>query len=247
MLISVAKKAHRPGPAPLASVGRRVVASWSGGKDSALSLYEASRRGSLECVCLLTALTKEYDRVLMHGVRRELVERQALLLGLPLELAYVPSECPMEEYGEVMRGALKRCRARGAEGVVFGDVYLEDVRRYRESMLALEGLEALFPLWGKRPEEVVAEFLRLGFRAVVACVDGSVLNRSYVGRELDEEFVESLPEGADPCGERGEYHTFVYDGPMFAEPVPVRAGAVVERVVGSKRFYYCDLQLDGST
>ncbi|MEM4699628.1 MAG: hypothetical protein QXT74_01600, partial [Candidatus Nezhaarchaeales archaeon] len=141
--------------------------------------------------------------------------------------------------------ALRRCRDRGAEGVVFGDVYLDDVRRYRESMLALEGFEALFPLWGRRPEEVVAEFLRLGFRAVVTCVDGSVLDRSYVGRELDEGFVESLPEGVDPCGERGEYHTFVYDGPVFARPVRVRAGGVVERVVGGRKFYYCDLELGG--
>ncbi|MCX8205351.1 MAG: adenine nucleotide alpha hydrolase [Candidatus Nezhaarchaeota archaeon] len=235
------------GPLHLINAERRVVVSWSGGKDSALSLYEVAQHGSARCVGLLTVAVREYDRVAMHGVRRELVERQAALLNLPLDVVYIPERCSMGEYGELMRGAARKYRAEGVEGFVFGDIYLEDVRSYRESMLALEGLKAFFPLWGRRPREVVKEFLRLGFRALVTSVDGTVLTRSHVGRELDEEFVESLPENADPCGERGEYHTFVYEGPVFAKPIPVRAEEVVEKEVEGKRFYYCDLQLSCPT
>jgi len=222
----------------------RVVMSWSGGKDAALSLYKILNDNVLNCVGLLTTLTNEYDRVTLHGVRRQLIERQALVLEMPLDIVYISSNCSMEQYGAIMKKAVGKYRREGVRGFVFGDIFLEDVRKYREEMLGLEGFEAYFPLWGRDTRELVQEFVELKFKAIVTCVDGGVLDPSYVGRELDESFINDLPSTVDPAGENGEYHSFVYDGPIFNKPIPIRLGEIVERKVGGKKFYYCDLQLD---
>jgi uncharacterized protein (TIGR00290 family) len=218
-------------------VAERTVALWSGGKDSALALHEAA--GGLDVVALLTTVTEEYDRVSMHGVRMELLERQAAALGLPLEKVAIPPCCPNGEYEARMRAALARHRAAGVTTVLCGDIFLEDVRRYREERLfAGSGLRGAYPLWGRDTRDLARTFLGLGFRAVLCCVDTSVLLLECAGRPYDEALLADLPPGADPCGENGEFHTFVSDGPGFSRPVDLTPG---ERVLRDGRFGYCDL------
>jgi uncharacterized protein (TIGR00290 family) len=221
----------------------KVILSWSGGKDSAFSLYKIINENELECVGLLTTFTKEYDRVTMHGVRRSLIEKQALLLNIPLEIVYIPKNCSMEEYGIIMRNALIKYKEKGIKGFVFGDVFLEDVRSYREKMLYSEGFNGYFPLWRKDTKELVLQFINLGFKAIVTCVDGNILGPLYVGRELNEDFLRELPLTVDPAGENGEYHCFVYDGPLFDEPMHIKIGEIVKQNVQGKTFYYCDIFL----
>lgn len=223
----------------------KVILSWSGGKDSVFSLYKIINENELECVGLLTTFTKEYDRVTMHGVRRSLIEKQASLLNIPLEKVYIPKNCSMEEYGIIMRNALIKYKEKGIKGFVFGDIFLEDVRSYREKMLYSEGFNGYFPLWREDTKELVLRFINLGFKAIVTCVDGNILGPSYVGRELSEDFLRELPLTVDPAGERGEYHCFVYDGPLFDEPIPIKIGEIVKQNVQGKTFYYCDIFLEG--
>jgi uncharacterized protein (TIGR00290 family) len=215
-----------------------VLVSWSGGKDSALALQALRREGGYEVRALLTTVTEGYDRISMHGVRRELVERQADALGLPLQVVLIPRDCANDDYARRMEAALQGQRDAGVETVVFGDIFLEDVRRYREEMLAPLGMRGLFPLWGEDTGALARELVRRGYGAVTACVDGHALDRRHVGRVLDEAFFADLPPGADPCGENGEYHTFVFDGPGFAGPVAWVRG---EDVLRDERFWYCDL------
>jgi uncharacterized protein (TIGR00290 family) len=217
----------------------KVVLSWSGGKDSALALYELQRAGRYEVVSLFTTLAQEYDRISHHGVRSELLERQAVALGIPLEKLYISvgSSHPcridgnvvMAEYEQLMDRAMLRFKAKGITTVAFGDIYLLHLRTYREEKLAQRGMKALFPLWHRDTTELVQSFVALGFKAVLACVDGSKLGEKFAGRSLDQRFIDDLPAGVDPCGENGEYHSFVYDGPLFREPVQVQVGAVVLR------------------
>ncbi|MEM3832706.1 MAG: diphthine--ammonia ligase [Thermoprotei archaeon] len=222
----------------------KVIVSWSGGKDSMLSLYKVVHNDLMKPLGLLTTVTREYDRVTLHGVRRSLMEMQASMLRMPLDLVYIPENCSMEEYENIMRSALSKYKGK-IEGFVFGDIFLEDVRKYREKMLALEGFKGYFPLWGRDTKELVLEFIKLGFKAIITSVDAEVLDSSYVGREINEEFIENLPSNVDPAGEKGEYHSFVYDGPLFEKPVPIKVGEVVERVLGGKnfrkKFYFIDL------
>lgn len=188
-------------------------------------------------VGLLTVFTEGYERVSMHGVRKELVEEQAEALGLPLYSVYLPKECSNEEYerrmGEAVRGFLER----GVRSWVFGDVWLEEVRRYREEKLLTGGAVGYFPLWGKGSNRLMGEFLSAGFRAVVVCVDGRILSPSFLGREVDRNFLGELPPSVDLAGEKGEYHCFVWDGPIFKHPVLFEKGEVVKR----GNFYFCDL------
>jgi len=221
---------------------RRVVMSWSGGKDAALSLYEIAHSDSFECVGLLTTVTREYDRVTMHGVRRSLIEKQAIALETTLNVVHLPADCSMEDYSKIMKRNLSKYKEDNVRGFAFGDTLLEDVRRYREEMLASEGFEAYFLLWERNTTDLLKEFIKLGFKAIITCVDGNALDPSYLGRELDEDFIESLPEDVDPSGENGEYHSFVFDGPIFHKPIPVKIGEVEERKKGGKKFYYCDLR-----
>jgi uncharacterized protein (TIGR00290 family) len=214
--------------------------SWSGGKDSALALWAIRAQGAdaaARVEALVTTVTDGYERVSMHGVRRELVRAQAEAIGLPLIEARIPPAASNERYEQVMRETLAPFRAKGITRVVFGDLHLEDVRAYRERLLASLDMTPLFPLWGTDTARLARRFVALGFRAVLVCVDPRQVPAGLCGRELDEALLRELPEGADPCGERGEFHTFVYDGPIFGQPIPVHRGQVVER----EGFWFCDL------
>ena len=211
--------------------------SWSSGKDAALALRAVSDDPALEVVGLLTTLNGEAERVAMHAVRRELLEAQAAALSLPLHAVDLPSPCPNEVYEARMAAALATARAAGVARIVFGDVALADVRAYREAQLAGTGVAPVFPLWQRPTDALAAEIIDAGIRAVVTCVDPAQVPAALVGRAYDAAFLADLPAGADPCGENGEFHTFVCDAPSFSRPVPVEVGDVVER----GGFVYCDL------
>jgi uncharacterized protein (TIGR00290 family) len=219
------------------------ILAWSGGKDSALALYELTRRQNIEIVALLTTVTEGYDRISMHGVRRKLLVEQARALGYPLEEVAIPQQCTDEIYEQRMQQALEKYHRAGVVQAAFGDLFLEDVRAYREERLARIGMRGLFPLWGRNTAEVARQFVQLGFRAIVVCVDTQALDRAYAGCEVDEAFLKDLPAEVDPCGENGEFHTFVYAGPVFRRPIQVERG---EKVLRDDRFYYCDL-VDAAT
>jgi uncharacterized protein (TIGR00290 family) len=212
--------------------------TWSGGKDSAMALYKLQKSEDYDITALLTTVTEGYDRISMHGVRRTLLENQAEALGYPLEIVTISQKSSNEEYEQRMKEALLKYKNRGVETVAFGDIYLEDVRKYREENLSKVDMRGIFPLWGKNTSELAMEFVKLGFRAVVTCVDSQMLDGSFSGRIIDEEFLEDLPEGVDPCGENGEFHSFVFDGPVFNKAVKFTKGEVVLR---DERFFYCDL------
>lgn len=200
--------------------------SWSGGKDSAIAL-SAARQAGLDVRLLVTTVSAATDRVSMHGVRRALVEAQAAALGLPLRIVDLPERPGMQAYEEKMRQAHRELAAEGFTQAVFGDIFLEDLKAYREELLLEDGLGCAFPLWQKSTGDLLRQFLAEGYKAVVVCTNASVLNKDFCGRELDAAFLAGLPPGVDPCGENGEYHSFVYDGPGFAAPVPFQKAAVV--------------------
>jgi uncharacterized protein (TIGR00290 family) len=214
---------------------KKALVCWSGGKDCMLALWEV--REQYEIVALLTTVTRDFGRVSMHGVRTSLLEAQAAALGLPLWTAEIGHRADNAEYEEVMRDALARGYEQGAQAVVCGDLFLQDVRRYREERLLRPGT-GVFPLWGLNTHELARRFLALGFRAVLCCVDTQALDGSFAGRAFDESLLADLPAGVDPCGENGEFHTFVHDGPLFTQPVRITDG---ERVLRDERFMYCDL------
>ncbi len=214
-----------------------ILFCWSGGKDSAMALHTLLQQKHFEVVALLTTVTEGYDRIAMHGVRRELLERQARSVGLPLQEVRIPPQCVNPVYESRMEEALHLFYDQGVRTVAFGDIFLEDLRAYREKNLARIGMAALFPLWQRDTRELIRFFHQQRFRAVAACIDTKVLDPSFAGRELDESFFRDLPPQADPCGENGEFHTFVFDGPIFQSPIPVRAGDVVNR----DGFVFCDL------
>jgi len=216
-----------------------ILFCWSGGKDSAMALHALFSRGDVRVAALLTTVTEGYDRISMHGVRRELLERQAESIGLPLHEVRIPLQCINPVYEARMEEALRAYRARGVRQVAFGDIFLEDLRAYREKNLAQVEMTALFPIWKRDTHELAAEFVSSGFRAIVVCIDPRKLDASFAGRELDGSFLRDLPHCVDPCGENGEFHTFVFDGPIFRQPVPVRRDEVVER----DGFVFCDLLL----
>jgi uncharacterized protein (TIGR00290 family) len=203
--------------------------NWSGGKDSALALYHALRAPQLEVRALLTSINTHYQRVSMHGVRLELLEAQAQRIGLPLTKLELPEMPEMAQYEAQMRATLAPLQAQGITYSVFGDIYLEDLRQYREQQLARVGMQAVFPLWQRPNAELLREYLALGFRAVVVCVNDQYLDQSFCGRLLDEDFLRDLPAGVDTCGENGEYHSFVFDAPYFSSPISFERGEVVHR------------------
>jgi uncharacterized protein (TIGR00290 family) len=215
-----------------------VLLAWSSGKDSAYTLHVLrTTRADVEVVGLLTTVNQAYDRVAMHAVRLALLEAQAAAAGVPLFVASIPSPCPNEVYEQAMAEALAAAQARGVRGVAFGDLFLEDVRRYREERMRATGLELLFPLWGRPTRPLAQEMIASGLKARLTCVDPRKLDRSFAGREFGSELLGDLPAGVDPCGENGEFHSFAWDGPMFRHPVPVRGGEVVER----EGFVFADL------
>ena len=216
----------------------RVLVSWSGGKDSAMALAEILKGQHHEVVALITTVTRDYDRISMHGVRRTLLGLQAKSLGLQLEEVYITKNASNEEYESSMAKVLTKYRDSGVPSVVFGDIFLADLRRYREDMLGSLNMRGIFPIWKRETNELARFFIASGFKAITTCIDTTVLGEHLVGREIDETFLSELPVSADPCGENGEYHSFVYDGPIFNKRIPVILG---EKVLREKRFYYCDL------
>lgn len=197
---------------------------WSGGKDSVLALQALQTNDDYEVVGLLTTLTREYDRIAMHGVRRELLLAQAHSVGIPLSEVWISTGAGNDEYEAAMAEALTRFREQGIATVAFGDLFLQDIREYRERLVGRLDIEPVFPVWGRDTRELAAAFVADGFRARTCCVDTSALPASFCGRDLTNDFFRDLPSSVDPCGENGEFHTFVYDGPMFAEPLDVVTG-----------------------
>ena len=217
---------------------KRVALSWSGGKDSTLALSALLGSDEVEVCALLTTVTEDDDRISVHGVRRGLLERQAVALGLSLDVALIPAQCSNDDYERSFGEALERCHDRGIDTVAAGDLFLQDVRDYRESLLARHGMNALFPLWGRPTAQLAQDFIGAGFQAVLTCVDTHALDASFAGRAFDEQLLRDLPPRVDPCGENGEFHTFVWAGPLLCQPMRCVVG---ETVLRDERFAYCDL------
>lgn len=216
----------------------KILYCWSGGKDSMMGLHalEAARRA--EITSLLTTVTADYDRVSMHGFRRSLLREQAASLGLPLYEIALSKNASNEEYEAKMAAAMDHFRSNDVTAVAFGDIFLEDLKRYREEKLAKVGLKAVFPIWKQPTERLARKFIELGYRAVVTCVDTDKLDGAFAGRMYDRALLGDLPESVDPCGENGEFHTFVFEGPRFSVPIRFDIG---RRVLREKRFMFCDL------
>jgi uncharacterized protein (TIGR00290 family) len=217
-----------------------LLLGWSGGKDSALALYELQKKPEVEIAALLTTVTEGYDRISMHGVRKTLLTRQAEAVGVPLQEIPIPQKCTNEIYEERMQQTLEKYKKEGIMAAAFGDLFLQDIRTYREERMARIGMKAVFPLWGLNTSDLAGRFIQLGFRAILVCVDTQVLNPEFSGREYDMALLNDLPKGVDPCAENGEFHTFVYDGPIFSRPVPVQRG---EKELRDNRYCFCDLLL----
>lgn len=203
--------------------------SWSSGKDSAWSLEVVRRQGDYDVEALLTTVNAEYHRVAMHAVRESVLQAQAESVGLPLVTVPIPNPCPNTVYEEAMAAAVRNARADGITHFIFGDLFLEDIRRYREEKLAGSGIDPVFPLWGADTRQLAQEMVGAGLRALITCVDPKKLDPSFAGRRFDANLLAELPPGVDPCGENGEFHTLAYEGPMFRAPIAVERGAVVER------------------
>jgi uncharacterized protein (TIGR00290 family) len=215
---------------------RPLALSWSGGKDSALTLWTLRAEGA-EPQALITTVTDEYERISMHGVRRELLERQSEAAGVPLVEVRIPPGCGNGLYEERLTQAFASPPLSTVETVAFGDLFLEDVRAHREQQLAVSGRRGVFPLWGRDTSELAREFIAAGFQAVIVCLDPRALDASFAGRAYDERLLAELPANVDPCGENGEFHTFVHAGPIFSEPVACETGEVVQR----ESFVFCDV------
>jgi uncharacterized protein (TIGR00290 family) len=210
-------------------VKQKVIFNWSSGKDSALALYKTLQSNDVEIVSLLTSVNKKFDRISMHGVRKELLIEQVQSIGLPLHIMEIPEMPSMEVYEEVMRNTLQQFKEKEVTHAVFGDIFLEDLRKYREDKLAEMNLTALFPLWKIPTTDLIHEFLALGFKTIVVCVNEKDLDKSFVGRIIDKQFIADLPPNVDVCGENGEFHTFTFDGPLFLKPIRFEIGEIVHR------------------
>jgi len=208
---------------------KKALFNWSSGKDSALALYKILQDPQFEISCLLTSVNQQFQRISMHGVRVELLHQQAKSIGLPLEIMQIPEMPTMEVYEEVMNKTLGELKKQGVTHSIFGDIFLEDLRKYREDKLAEIGFEGVFPLWKVPTKDLIQEFISLGFKTIVVCVNERYLDKSFVGRVIDQDFIDDLPENVDVCGENGEFHTFTFDGPIFSQPIAFEIGKVVYR------------------
>ncbi|UJH91484.1 diphthine--ammonia ligase [Antarcticibacterium sp. 1MA-6-2] len=231
--------------------------NWSSGKDAALALYELQKEGKFSVEKLVTTINSETNQISMHGVRTELLLRQAKSIGIPLYAISLNGNVSLSDYNLKMTEAVKDLKSQNMTHSIFGDIFLEDLREYREKELNKVGIEAVFPLWKRDSSKLIEVFLEAGFKAITVCVNSKFLDKSYCGKVIDKEFLASLPDGVDPCGENGEFHTFVFDGPIFKEPVKFEVGEVVEKFYtpsSSKddcfkeeetswdtAFWYCDL------
>ncbi len=227
----------------------RAIFNWSGGKDSSLALYHVLRAKAYDVRYLVTSVNAKFNRISMHGVREELLTLQAQSIGIPLHKLMVPEMPTMEIYNELMEQTLKKLKAEGIDYSIFGDIFLEDLKKYREERLARVDIKGAFPIWKRPSLELAQEFIDLGFKAVLVCVDEKVLDQSFAGRVFDRALLKDLPSHADPCGENGEFHSFVYDGPIFKHPIVFDFGDVVHRCYATTTqspdvhtgFWYCDL------
>ncbi len=232
---------------------KKTYLNWSSGKDASMVLYETQKEGKFEVVKLLTSVNGHHNRVSMHGLRRELLFKQAEALGIPLKLVNLPEQPSMEDYSKLMGEAVSDLKREGFEDCIFGDIFLEDLRAYREKQLAEVGISCHFPLWKRDTKELLNDFIDKGFKAITVCVNGELLGEEFVGREVDESFLEDLPPNVDPCGENGEFHTFCFDGPIFKYPVKFEVGEKVFREYKAPKkddqhnieknmgFWFCDL------
>ena len=237
---------------------KKALFNWSSGKDSALTLYKIQQENEYEIVTLLTSVNAQFQRISMHGVRIELLEKQAASIGLPLTKMMLPEMPTMEIYDEVMKNTLLAFQEKGVFYSIFGDIFLEDLRKYREDKLALANFKGVFPLWKKDTKELIREFLDLGFKTIIVCVNEKYLGKEFVGRIIDANFINDLPDNVDPCGENGEFHTFTFDGPIFSKPIAFETGEIVYKKYEPTKssdndvcktddapyqygFWYCDL------
>ena len=220
-----------------------VVLCWSGGKDSALALDQLRREKTFEVVALLTTLSREFERIAMHGVRRQLLELQAESIGIPLRQVWISQGAGNAEYEAAMACELKRLHDQGVATVAFGDLFLQDIRQYRERQMGELNMQPIFPIWGRNTQSLAQEFVNAGFRGLTTCIDTTALPESFCGRELTHEFFRELPTATDPCGENGEYHTFVFDGPSFSRPLEIRRGELHR----DGQFLFRDITVDHPT
>lgn len=216
----------------------QIIFSWSSGKDSALALYKLKQEDKYDIVSLLTTVSEEHDRVGFHGTQRILLEKQANAIGLPLYKAYLSKSDSIEEYAEKLEKALIGCKNANITKIAYGDIFLEDLKEFRIKNLEKIGMTGVFPIWKQDSAKLIREFIDLGFKAITTCVDSKVLDKSFAGRIIDYDFLSELPEHIDPCGENGEFHTFVFDGPLFREKINISVGDIILR----DGFYYCDIK-----
>lgn len=230
----------------------KALFNWSSGKDSALALYKILKEDQFEVTTLLTSINKEFQRISMHGVHVSLLEKQAESLGFPLIKMEIPKEPSMEEYSEIMSKTMNDIQSKGVTHSIFGDIFLEDLRKHREDQLRSIGMEGVFPLWKQNTTDLINEFLSLGFKTIVTCVNETYLDKSFAGRIIDQNFIKDLPKDVDPCGENGEFHTFTFDGPIFKNPIDFEIGEIVKKTYpkpksdeneedGEYAFWFCDL------
>ncbi|MBJ2124276.1 diphthine--ammonia ligase [Flavobacterium sp. IB48] len=211
------------------STPQKALFNWSSGKDSALALYKILQNKDFKIECLLTSVNKQYQRISMHGIRLELLQNQAESIGIPLKILEVPEMPTMEVYEQVMTKTLTELKQNGIRYSIFGDIFLEDLREYRENQLAKIGLKGVFPIWKIPTQDLIQEFISLSFKTIVVCVNEKYLDKSFVGRVIDQDFINDLPENVDVCGENGEFHTFTFDGPIFSKPIDFEIGEIVYR------------------
>lgn len=207
----------------------KAIFNWSGGKDSMLALYKVLEEDKIEVTALLTTLNEKYDRISMHGVRSGLLKEQAKSLGIPLLQTMLPEFADMETYSSIMGEAVSQAKEKGVSIFIFGDLFLEDIRKYREKQLKGTGIQPLFPIWQYPTDRAARDFIDFGFKAVLTSVDASKLDESFAGRLFDHALLNDLPSGVDPCGENGEFHTFVFDGPLFRNPVSFKQGETIHK------------------
>lgn len=230
----------------------KAIFNWSSGKDSALALYKTLKEGRFEVTSLLTSVNEEFQRISMHGVHVDLLQQQASNLGVPLMIMEIPKEPSMEQYREIMISTMDVVQSQGNTHSIFGDIFLEDLRKYREEQLQSIGMKAVFPLWKQNTSDLINEFLDLGFKTIVTCVNETYLDKNFAGRIIDKDFIKDLPKNVDPCGENGEFHTFTFDGPIFSSPILYTLGETVKKTypkpksaVSDKEedyvFWFCDL------
>lgn len=218
---------------------KQAVLFWSGGKDSAMALYKAIQDPEIRVKALITTLNTEFKRISMHGIREELLDRQAAETGIPLRKMWVPNEPTNASYEKVLLETYQQLKEEGIDTVIFGDIFLEDLRWYREQLLKRPGLEGYFPLWQQSTDQLLNDFVTLGFRTVTCCINTEYLDESWLNKEVDSRFIEELPIIVDPCGENGEFHTFCYDGPVFKNPIRFHSG--------EKRFHKLQIKASKST